>query len=379
MRRFVVIILCALSFLVTIPAPAHAWWDWLDEYTGRGPFWGPDIQFRLLCVNDSLPEREPNTLEGRNKLEALKTARTTFDGAFVTALHELNIDMNLAMSHKLESFLVDLIPRGSANQDSSKLESDIKDVITNQLKLGLQQKGGGGSINNDTVDRVARALAQAGNQLAQAVANFKEEVEKIRRSSNPGDYVLRSLESFGSANGHSAWARAGATAAGVGCIIGGNRNPIASLNIRSRYLWSRDNDRAPDGHLDYSNGAVPSVRQWQNEVLFSMFADRAKSIELVTGVGVSHIYTPSGEFAAFNRFYWKPVELDFAPVPLVRSKVADKNPAWNNFLTRGFTLSGSILYMPKGFVAADFGATGDYKVDRELVGMFGISWDLSRF
>src|SRR5262249_18449163 len=155
-------------------------------------------------------------------------------------------------------------------------------------------------------------------------------------------YVLRSVESFGSSNGHSAWARAGATAAGVGCVIGGNKNPIASLNIRSRYLWSRDN------HLDYPGGDKPSVRQWQNELLFSMFADRAKFMELVTGVGISHIYNPDGKFASFNRFYWKPIELDFAPTPLVRSKVAGKNPWWNNPVTRGFSLSSSILYMPKG-------------------------------
>ena len=41
MRRCPVIALCALPFLVTLPAPAHAWWDWLEDYSGPGPFTGP--------------------------------------------------------------------------------------------------------------------------------------------------------------------------------------------------------------------------------------------------------------------------------------------------------------------------------------------------
>jgi hypothetical protein len=57
MRRVVVIALCAVSFLITLPAPAHAWWDWLEEYSGPGPFTGFDFQWRLACINDPLPEQ----------------------------------------------------------------------------------------------------------------------------------------------------------------------------------------------------------------------------------------------------------------------------------------------------------------------------------
>ena len=54
MRRVTVIALCAVSFLIALPAPAHAWWDWLDELSGPGPFTGFDL---ACCMNDPLPER----------------------------------------------------------------------------------------------------------------------------------------------------------------------------------------------------------------------------------------------------------------------------------------------------------------------------------
>ena len=53
MRRVIVTALCAASFLFMLPAPAHAWWNWLDELSGPGPFQGVDFQWRLACVQDN--------------------------------------------------------------------------------------------------------------------------------------------------------------------------------------------------------------------------------------------------------------------------------------------------------------------------------------
>lgn len=52
MRRVLVTVLCAASFLFMLPAPAHAWFDWIDQLSGPGPFIGIDLQWRLVCVQD---------------------------------------------------------------------------------------------------------------------------------------------------------------------------------------------------------------------------------------------------------------------------------------------------------------------------------------
>ena len=39
-------------FVLLMPARAHAWWDWLDQLSGPGPFWGWDLQYRVICFED---------------------------------------------------------------------------------------------------------------------------------------------------------------------------------------------------------------------------------------------------------------------------------------------------------------------------------------
>ena len=77
MRRVIVIALCALSFLVALPAPAHAWFFWLDEYSGPGPFLGFDVQWRIACINDPAPrETARKLIEQDNLARAINQALT---------------------------------------------------------------------------------------------------------------------------------------------------------------------------------------------------------------------------------------------------------------------------------------------------------------
>ena len=52
MRRVIVTALCAAAFLFMRPEPAHAWWDWIDQLSGPGPFQGIDFQWRVVCIKD---------------------------------------------------------------------------------------------------------------------------------------------------------------------------------------------------------------------------------------------------------------------------------------------------------------------------------------
>lgn len=52
MRRFFVTMMFAACFHLLIPTPAHAFWRWIDEWSGPGPFNGVGITWRLVCVPD---------------------------------------------------------------------------------------------------------------------------------------------------------------------------------------------------------------------------------------------------------------------------------------------------------------------------------------
>lgn len=311
MRRLAVTVVFATSFLFALPSPAHAWWHWLDELTGPGPFTGPDLQWRLLCFDDPLPETaQPDLIAKREK----------------------------------------------ARQFLNKREADLEKAEFSKLNDNQKER--------DAVDAARIAFATAQD-------NLKKAVDDTRKSQDPGDYVLRSLKSFESGK-HPRFKREFARFSGVACATGESKNPAASLNLRTALLWSIDN------HLDYGSKAAPRIFLWQPELSFSAFVDHRKSVELMTGAGLSRF---SGEgFDSFWRFYWKPIGLTFSPAALVRRDQSGnlKNCLCDR-LIRAFTISSAVLYIPKGFTAADFGATGTFKTDRELVGTVAIVFDLSRF
>jgi hypothetical protein len=73
MRRVIVTALCAASFLFMIPEPAHAWWDWIDQLSGPGPFQGFDLQWRVVCVEDDKVTTTNSPDPGKEHLRSLKS------------------------------------------------------------------------------------------------------------------------------------------------------------------------------------------------------------------------------------------------------------------------------------------------------------------
>src|SRR5712672_1570801 len=53
MRRLALIITCCVCCQVLAPARADAWWGWLDQLSGAGPWKGYQIEFRLICFSES--------------------------------------------------------------------------------------------------------------------------------------------------------------------------------------------------------------------------------------------------------------------------------------------------------------------------------------
>jgi hypothetical protein len=54
---------CCLAVQLAVPVPAQAWWEWLDQLSGPGPFIGWDLQWRVKCVPDTRPGVEDLKLD----------------------------------------------------------------------------------------------------------------------------------------------------------------------------------------------------------------------------------------------------------------------------------------------------------------------------
>src|SRR5687768_1451872 len=65
MRRVFVTIVGAVLLGCAFPSPAHAWWEFLEQLSGPGPFRGPDIQFRVHCW-----VRQPADTAARGRIQS---------------------------------------------------------------------------------------------------------------------------------------------------------------------------------------------------------------------------------------------------------------------------------------------------------------------
>ena len=73
-------LVCACVLLQLLaPAPAHAWWDWLEEFSGPGPWKGLVFGARLMCFVAERAEPDDTTLGFMAQLdeESQKRAKET--------------------------------------------------------------------------------------------------------------------------------------------------------------------------------------------------------------------------------------------------------------------------------------------------------------
>ena len=199
MRRFPVIAVCALLFLVAIPAPAHAWWDWLDDYSGPGTFRGPSLMWRLVCFNDPLVEQRagatPLTLTNGNVqkfLQDLHLPTPAIDLNTQATLSQLRADGPNATVSLLQfrDLLATAIEGLSQERDAAK-----KGMTT---KAGQEQIAAQNALN--TIDS---SLMKAKTAYKEAELALQAEVDRVGALANPGNSVLRSVNSLKSITGVS--------------------------------------------------------------------------------------------------------------------------------------------------------------------------------
>lgn len=56
MRRLCTVAVLAFAMQMIVPAPALAWWDFIEELSGPGKFYGWDVDLRLFCLNENIEQ-----------------------------------------------------------------------------------------------------------------------------------------------------------------------------------------------------------------------------------------------------------------------------------------------------------------------------------
>ena len=77
MRRIALTLVSTALMLVALPSPAAAWWEFLEELSGPGRFYGWDIQLRVFCVVDKIPVKADRTRDKDQEVTTEKFAPTS--------------------------------------------------------------------------------------------------------------------------------------------------------------------------------------------------------------------------------------------------------------------------------------------------------------
>jgi len=150
---------------------------------------------------------------------------------------------------------------------------------------------------------------------------------------------------------------------GWGCLFQpGIRTPRASINLTAAWLGSEKN------HLQYASTTVGSTVHLDIiEPSVSVHLDPNLDRDfLEVGFGAGALIFSGAAFESFTRVFVEPVRGDVRPFAFT-----GKN--WG----RAIIVRGSLLVVPSGFDATDFGAVpGSFHVARDIVPSAEISFDL---
>jgi hypothetical protein len=166
--------------------------------------------------------------------------------------------------------------------------------------------------------------------------------------------VLRSLKSF------DGFARVAAAVSGVGCLLQPEVRPRASVNFSTGAFVAVANNPRPPG--------AGRLLMQKYEFSASTFLDDAKIFQANAGGGV---FKGLGD-SDFSRGYWT-VSATMTPYAAVARDSGTKS------LLRTITVNVGVVVVPNGFAAKDFGATGPFHSDHEVLKTISLTLDFSRY
>jgi hypothetical protein len=96
MRRFLMTVMCSVILPWAIPSHAYAWWEFIEELSGPGRFYGWDMQFRVFCVVDKI-----DTSRSGDKIASTEKIAPTAAGVVISFCRPRPKDANAYYSRRL--------------------------------------------------------------------------------------------------------------------------------------------------------------------------------------------------------------------------------------------------------------------------------------
>jgi hypothetical protein len=143
-----------------------------------------------------------------------------------------------------------------------------------------------------------------------------------------------------------------------------------SLNVEAGVFWARDNELPYNRDLDEDERRVMLT-----PLQVTFYWQPLRGLELGHGAGLFFFYSKRDLFDRFTRFALEPLRVDIRPFDLAMRDPARRDKLSARLL-RMITLRQSIVILPKGVTAADFGALGSFRTSREILPSYSLLLDI---
>jgi hypothetical protein len=323
MRTFKATLFLAV-FLLIRPAPAQAWFGWLDDLSGPGPFWGAEFDFRLVCFMEKAPWSE--------SIAAMQVATETIRPLNPETLRVEGRNLTDALG-SIRQRLLTVFPAANRRDAAVKLAAEV--AATRDRYFPKPPVG----TNVADAARAARAvLDKVESSLLEAAV---PEVSKF-----PGSVV------FGSCSDRSPDEP---SMTGYHGIRHSERHPVVSIALNYRELANTkflhlfaDNARASNN--GYAGGKAIHLRVFMPKVTWAM-SGHYDFLDGQAGMGIYQF--SSAGFTSFSGLVVEPVRFDLhAP-----AKWSDGKDFWER-LPLSISYSAGVMLFPGGFASSRFSAVG---------------------
>jgi hypothetical protein len=374
MRRISGALIITMLVQLITPAPADAWWEFIEPWSGPGWWKGPDIDARLVCFVDSVSRPEANAANKRTEearqfanarrnnfpawdpqvtdfLSRVKTASTEWTGALNNWETVLNEWQLLAARSADKAAPV----RRLVQDVRRSAESSGRSVFSTAEAL----------VALAPSPAIATAEAKSAYEIAQA--NYKNAVTETLALADAYDRSAEAIASI-ALMGH-ALAFAGPGFIFSACRLREYDRRRAAIDVGMRFAWTND-DR-------YAGGERMMFTTIEPAFSWSIFDD-PKYDFVDYGIGAGFFWISSRAFPSVKGGFLEPARFDFhLPTSALNHTTRSK-------ILRALVFRVGWLNFPGGFEASAFLPDPDNpdvnrRIGRDLVRYYGIYIDTEIF
>lgn len=370
-RIFGALIIAILLQLIT-PAPAHAWWEFIEPWSGPGWWIGFDIDARLFCLVDSLPPAKKEELSGLMR-------------DFVQGLQKLGGRPSISISSEAPS------PEGrSAFLLNARAQVGNWTTVLDQGESILDKWQPYSSRVGDKVAVLRLAYtamrARADSSLAAVISatdawinarGSRSEVDAaIKQAEGDATKAIESLQLTADTIQHLV-DRPRPTAAALpgviysACRLHRDERRRASFDVGMRFAWTND-DR-------YANGERISLTTIEPAFAWNVF-DNPDHDVLEYGLGAGFYWVSSKAFPSVKGGFLEPVRFDLH----FPTNYARENSSMARKIVRSLVFRAGYLVFPGGFepdafLADPLNPETHRRIGRDWVRYYGIYVDTEVF